>query len=92
MSLRVHNTLGVSISYKSPILISPKGFLCISPNNTLANFYLVRKSRHVTTVVLTTTYEVMEDFQTGEETSFAVDEVSGIIKDVSDAKYFSFPN
>ena len=26
--------------------------------------------------------EVMEDFQTGEETSFAVDEVSGIIKDV----------
>ena len=25
----------------------------------------------------------MEDFQTGEETSFAVDEVSGIIKDVS---------
>ena len=26
---------------------------------------------------------VMEDFQTGEETSFAVDEVSGIIKDVS---------
>jgi len=25
----------------------------------------------------------MEDFQTGEETSFAVDEVGGIIKDVS---------
>jgi len=25
----------------------------------------------------------MEDFQTGEETSFAVEEVSGIIKDVS---------
>ena len=30
-----------------------------------------------------TTWRVMEDFQTGEETSFAVDEVSGIIKDVS---------
>ena len=31
---------------------------------------------------------MMEDFQTGEETSFAVDEVSGIIKDVSNVKYF----
>ena len=34
-------------------------------------------------------HKVMEDFQTGEETSFAVDEVSGIIKDVSNAKDLS---
>ena len=46
-------------------------------------------SRDHQVVLATVIIKVMEDFQTGEETSFAVDEVSGIIKDVRNEIFVS---
>lgn len=78
---------GVPLSQPVKLFIRVLKWSCVATTKPLfcKGLSTGSTSRDDIHVVLTTVsiIIVMEDFQTGEETSFAVEEVSGIIKDVS---------